>query len=582
MSKLSLASKVFLIVLIFIMANVLVASMALIKMRTISSKIHQVVDRDVKRLQGGEEIRHLFSSLIIDEKNSILTDKTEEIAKIKVKSQITLNRLDKKIDELLIIASEEGRKNLEMIRSLKEDWLKNYLNILELSQTGKKQEASQLSMGKGREIRLKVESVVAQIVERNQKRMREAELETEEEYNSAVYIMLVTIGLSLFTGILFYLYTMRKVSHAIDEVILNLKNNSKQVTSAANQIAQSSVLLSSTATEQSSSIEETSASIVEINSMVQKNAENARNSSLIAGESKSSADRGKDVVAELLSAIKEIDHSNSLIKNSVTESNKKIGEIVEVIVQIGEKTKVINDIVFQTKLLSFNASVEAARAGEHGKGFSVVAEEVGNLADMSGKASKEIKAMLDESIQTVQNIVSETRTMIEQLILQGNAKVERGAKIAHECENVLNDIAKNIDSVNVMSHEIAEACQEQAQGVTEITSAMSQLEQITQSNAHASEQTSASAEQLSNQANSLQDLVVVLTTTVKGEKATIEQSIVKSEIRPKPDLKPVVATKAIIREEIKHPLKENVVKKEKRSSNDVKIPSHDDHRFEDV
>jgi hypothetical protein len=95
------------------------------------------------------------------------------------------------------------------------------------------------------------------------------------------------------------------------------------------------------------------------------------------------------------SAIMEIQETNKKLVDDVLEGNRKISEIVELVKEIGNKTKVINDIVFQTKLLSFNASVEAARAGEHGKGFAVVAEEVGNLASMSGQASKEISALLE-------------------------------------------------------------------------------------------------------------------------------------------------------------------------------------------
>lgn len=100
----------------------------------------------------------------------------------------------------------------------------------------------------------------------------------------------------------------------------------------------------------------------------------------------------------MIHSITEISESNDRIMSQVADGNRKISEIVQVISEIGNKTKVINDIVFQTKLLSFNASVEAARAGEHGKGFAVVAEEVGNLAQMSGNAAKEISDMLNGSV----------------------------------------------------------------------------------------------------------------------------------------------------------------------------------------
>jgi methyl-accepting chemotaxis protein len=132
--------------------------------------------------------------------------------------------------------------------------------------------------------------------------------------------------------------------------------------------------LSQATTEQAASLEQTSASIHEMNSMVERNTENAKAAADKSGHSRDGALRGKDVVTKMMTAINEINDANSGIMSQIDESNVRMGEIITVINEIGSKTRVINDIVFQTKLLSFNASVEAARAGEHGKGFAVVAE----------------------------------------------------------------------------------------------------------------------------------------------------------------------------------------------------------------
>lgn len=167
---------------------------------------------------------------------------------------------------------------------------------------------------------------------------------------------------------------MRSLDKSISNIISNLNDNSNQVTSAAQQIASSSEELSQAATEQAASLEETASSIEEMNSMVQKNAENAQRTSDLATSSSNSAEKGKQVVHDMISAIDDISASNNTIMEQIDASNRQISDIVKVIAEIGEKTEVINDIVFQTKLLSFNASVEAARAGEHGKGFAVVAK----------------------------------------------------------------------------------------------------------------------------------------------------------------------------------------------------------------
>ena len=264
--------------------------------------------------------------------------------------------------------------------------------------------------------------------------------------------------------------------------------------------------------------------------MIQKNAENAKRTSDLSHSSHGKAEKGKIVVQDMIKAIDDISISNNNIMNQIDDSNEKIADIVKVIAEIGNKTKVINDIVFQTKLLSFNASVEAARAGEHGKGFAVVAEEVGNLAAMSGNAAEEISAMLNGSIQKVEGIVNETKQKVGQLILDGKAKVEIGSNIAKQCGVVLNEIVENVSDVTQMANEISTACQEQAMGVQEITKAMNQLDQVTQTNASTSEEAASAAEELSSQSESLRSTVGVLVQEIKGSNdAKIDLS---SETRP--------------------------------------------------
>lgn len=124
----------------------------------------------------------------------------------------------------------------------------------------------------------------------------------------------------------------------------------------------------------------------------------------------------------MITAIEDIHKSNQNMMMSVEKSNANIEEIIQVIHEISNKTKVINEIVFQTKLLSFNASVEAARAGEQGKGFSVVAEEIGSLAAMSGNAAQEISAMLTESTTKVEKIVNTTKSEVGALMIEGKRK----------------------------------------------------------------------------------------------------------------------------------------------------------------
>jgi len=301
---------------------------------------------------------------------------------------------------------------------------------------------------------------------------------------------------------------------------------SSEVNEASLQIASASAELSQATTEQAASLEETSASTEQMSSMVAKNSDNAKNAAMVSSQSQVSAEKGKQVVEQMIRSMDDINQSNTNIMDQINHSNAEIESIVRVIQEIGTKTKVINDIVFQTKLLSFNASVEAARAGENGKGFAVVAEEVGNLAQMSGNAAKEITALLDGSIQKVEAIVRDTKTKVEVLVADGRSKVEIGTSVAHQCGEVLNEIVSNVASVSQMAGEISVASQEQAAGVSEITKAMGQLDQVTQQNAATSEQAANSAEKLATQATSLKTAVDLLVSTVRGKNSAEASGVV--------------------------------------------------------
>jgi methyl-accepting chemotaxis protein len=409
---------------------------------------------------------------------------------------------------------------LDEFKRTYDEWWTTSEEIQKLAWDGDDKKATEISKTKGRDIRRKGEAIIDKIVEDNIQEMHVEDVRTDELYFHSTRVMIATSLISIALGVFIAFIVLRAVNRSISHVINGLTDNSNQVTSAAHQVASSSEELSQAASEQASGLEETASSVEELNSMIKKNADNSQKTSEIASSSKVSAERGKTVVRNMIEAIEDINNSNEKIMKSVEESNHKISEIVDVITEIGNKTKVINDIVFQTKLLSFNASVEAARAGENGKGFAVVAEEVGNLAQMSGNAAKEISALLDGSISKVRDIADETKEKVSHLVLEGKQKVETGTRIAKDCGDVLDEIVGNISSVNIMSDEISVACHEQAQGVHEITRAMSQLDQVTQTNAATSEEAAGAAEELSAQADALQRMVMILVETIQGSKET--------------------------------------------------------------
>lgn len=312
------------------------------------------------------------------------------------------------------------------------------------------------------------------------------------------------------------------ITGAINKVIAALGAASQSVASSASQIAASSRSLTESTTEQAASLEQTVASLEQINSMIAKSSENAVAAKARSAESQSKADEGKNAMQEMQSAMADINVSNDNVIEQVDRSNGELAEIVRLIHEIGSKAQVINDIVFQTKLLSFNASVEAARAGEHGKGFAVVAEEVGNLASMSGTAAKEIADLLAGSTAKVQKIVTETKSSIESLVHQAKKKTNHGVTVSERCVNMLDSIAQEIIAVDGLAQEIATASREQAQGAGEISKAMNQLDSVAQRNSGTTEQTATAAQNLSDQAEILQQAVHTLIATVSGSQPPSE------------------------------------------------------------
>ncbi len=238
----------------------------------------------------------------------------------------------------------------------------------------------------------------------------------------------------------------------------------EQVNTGARQVSDASRSLSETATESASSLEEIGASMQQISSQAGHNAENAAQANGIAVSARSSAGEGNNKMGDLQKAM-----------SAINESALNVGKII----------KTIDEIAFQTNLLALNASVEAARAGKHGKGFTVVAQEVRNLAQRSAKAAKETAEMIESSIK----------------------KTDAGSKIADETAVSLVEIMNGVAKVTDLVGEIASASKEQEQGVFQVNAGISQVDRVTQQNTATAEESAAASEELSAQAAELKGML---------------------------------------------------------------------------
>lgn len=354
----------------------------------------------------------------------------------------------------------------------------------------------------GKKIFDKFTGLVEDFIEIENTRLSEMKDAAKNIYNTSIIIIVVLALVSLITSVFLATFVSRSITepfkeifggletfskneledlgHNFSDVVKKLTNHSIDVSSASQTIATSSSGLSSNTNQQASAVEQTSASIEQMNGIVQNNTS-------LAQESYDLSTKVSENVENLNCSFKKIE-----------ESNEEIENLVKVIHEIGEKTRVIDEIVFQTKLLSFNASVEAERAGEHGRGFAVVAQEVGNLAALSGKAAVEISAIVKHSTEK------------GAVIAKGNSeRVEQGA-------SAMRKTAELIDSVAKSSKQIVEASKEQAKGVDQINQAIQEINSATQDSASIAADASRSSGDLSDQASSMNKLVSQLNYYLSG------------------------------------------------------------------
>ena len=259
---------------------------------------------------------------------------------------------------------------------------------------------------------------------------------------------------------------LREMNDSLINIVGQVRQGAETIRVGTKQIASGNMELSSRTEQQAGSLEETASAMEQLTSTVKQNADNARQANTMAISASDIAVKGSSVVSEVVETMGEIN-----------ESSKKIVDIIGV----------IDGIAFQTNILALNAAVEAARAGEQGRGFAVVASEVRNLAQRSASAAKEIKILINHSVE----------------------KVDTGSKLVDQAGATMKQIVDSVKQVTDIMNEISSASGEQSSGIDQIHMAVAQMDNVTQQNAALVEEAASAAQSLQSQASTLNQVVSV-------------------------------------------------------------------------
>jgi methyl-accepting chemotaxis protein len=260
------------------------------------------------------------------------------------------------------------------------------------------------------------------------------------------------------------LFALRDMQKGLSTTVADIAASAEAIAAASSQISTGNLDLSQRTEQQAVALERTASSMEQLTSTVRQNADNAKQASALAHNASEIAEKGGDVVGRVVATM-----------GKINESARSIGDIIGV----------IEGIAFQTNILALNAAVEAARAGEDGRGFSVVAGEVRNLAGRSAAAAKEIKTLINASVE----------------------RVSKGSALAQDAGQTMDEVVKAVKRVTDIMGEISAASAEQSSGIEEINLAVTQMDSGTQQNAALVEQATASAQSLDDQAKALKGMV---------------------------------------------------------------------------
>ena len=457
------------------------AGVSLYALSDVNEEVKTITSRTAVALKLAGRIEYLIADLRAATRLQIIAANRKDLKTIDQKATENDAQIKELLDateELQTLTSVQEIKDLAKdARVQMQEWDNRATKIEELARKFEFENAVTANE-EAKDFSNKAEANAARIFELETQKLKDDADKADSTYKTVRLEMLFFVGLALVIGGV-VLQVVRTITSTMREMASELGEGAEQVSSAASQVATSAQSLSQGASEQASSLEETSASMQEMTSMTRRNSEHSQEAAgLMVGVDTQ--------VRESNKALEEMVGSMTAIQ----ESSQKVGKII----------KTIDEIAFQTNILALNAAVEAARAGEAGMGFAVVADEVRSLAQRSAQAAKDTAGLIEESI----------------------ARAQGGTHNVEQVAAAISGITTSVAKVKGLVEEVSVASREQAQGFDQVSTAISQMEKVTQTTAATAEESAAASEELNAQAETSMQVVKRLESLVGGSGAGVK------------------------------------------------------------
>ncbi|OUR96735.1 hypothetical protein A9Q84_10365 [Halobacteriovorax marinus] len=494
--KLSLKSKILTLFFVIITSFILLNVASIIKIRTIASLLN--TESDVDKIQ----------------KLSLTLSKVQENLQFLVLNSSSGDGMESDKSKKTVLEVEKSWTELDKIEFIKTNssiqekynaYKSDYLSTLTLLKEDSSLEAAEQILTKLPVSYSNFQIKLNDDLEKEFKSIENANVNTNESINQFNTFLIITSAVLFVVFGALVLFFLKLIVKPLEHIQKTLNHVSGNVQTNSDKLEDNSSLLEQGSVKLSSNLDATSSTLNELLMMLKKNIEEINVATKNSEELEVSARNGISAVQNMSESVNEIDHNNQKMMSVTGEVGSSLEEIITVIAEIGLKTNVINSIVFQTKLLSFNASVEAARAGEYGKGFSVVAEEVGKLALESGNAAAEIAALLDQSTVKVKQIVEDSNLKMSAVTSESEKKVKEGLERTKECGVVLDEIIHKVTHMRDVVHRIHDASNEQSQGISTVNNSMDELEGVIRSTNEISTSTLDLSNELGGESNRLRE-----------------------------------------------------------------------------